>query len=380
MEGVTCLATRLWFSQTSQPDFAMTPFLRVTRDYPWKRVPSTYAAEIFDLKGSTNYFLIPQIMGTDPCDLERIATPLLNSVNFVDVNCGCPSPKVVGSHAGSGLLEKSEIFYNFLSGLQKYLGSQRFSVKMRTGFLSDEEFPTLLNIASHTKLAQLTLHARTRKDRYTGQARWSLIDRAARECPFPVVGSGDIVDANSFKACLAQAPEVDKVIIGRGALRNPWIFDELRTKEPVTLTPRTLILALATFVLLQDLLAREPLKLISLIREGDFYSSCGNNEGLWERLYTKVSFACYGKVLSPAHLEVDRVSFARLKMIWNSLRSSLGGTFMNPSLLRVSYFSEFEKGLMHLCEQEEQKLTLKYYPQYDWIYSGAKNNGLEGNK
>ncbi|BBH53655.1 hypothetical protein JCM31447_21020 [Fluviispira sanaruensis] len=374
MEGVTCLATRLWFSQTSQPDFAVTPFLRVTRDYPWKRVASTYAAEIFDLKNCFNYALIPQLMGTAPEDLERIAAPLLRATSFVDINCGCPSPKVVGSHAGSGLLEKTEVFYNFLHGLENLLGAQKFSIKMRSGFSSDDEFPELLKIVADAKLSQLTLHARTRKDRYTGKARWSLIDEAAKKLDFPVVGSGDITDLGSFKYLREQAPEVNKFIVGRGALRNPWIFMELREGHAISISSYALLKSLACFALLQEILACNSHKLINLIERGDFLSTCGTKEEDWENLYSKLSQAVFDDYISIDKLHVERASFARVKMIWNSLRSSLPEKFMEPTLLRTACFSDFSCSFMSLCENKNILLPLEYKEQYDWIYSGAKNN------
>ena len=379
MEGVTCLATRLWFSVTSHPDFAMTPFLRVTRDYPWKRVPSTYAAEIFDLKGFTNYPLIPQLMGTSPSDIERIATPLLKNTKFVDVNCGCPSPKVVGSQAGSGLLEKVEVFSEFLSGIQDKLGESNYSIKMRSGFNSHDEFPHLLHLVSKMKMAQLTLHARTRLERYTSFAKWNLIEDAAKSCAFPVVGSGDIVHAKSLRQLLTQAPHVNRVIVGRGALRNPWIFDELRTGESVKLTNRTLVVSLACYAILQDMLANNPSLLLELVKKGIFAEVCGINENLWEQLYHQLTTSYFGGYVNTSSLNVERPSFARVKMIWNSLRSSLGAEFMDPTILRVSCFSDFETGIVGKVQQKDELLNLNYHPQYDWIYSGAKNNGNEQN-
>ncbi|APJ04228.1 tRNA-dihydrouridine synthase family protein [Silvanigrella aquatica] len=377
MEGVTCLATRLWFSVTSTPDFAMTPFLRVTRDYPWKRVASTYAAEIFDLKDFTSYRLIPQLMGNSPEDLERIALPLLQGTSFVDVNCGCPSPKVVGSHAGSGLLEKQDVFESFLEGLEERLGHGQFSIKMRSGFLSHEEFPQLLKIVSKKNIAQLTLHARTRKDRYTGHAKWDLIDLATLSCPFPVVGSGDIINAESLAQFLRIAPKIDKVIIGRGALRNPWIFNELRSNKAVEITVSTLLLSLSCYAVLQELLAREPLKLFALVKAGLFLEACETDENKWEKLYHKLTETLYGQSVPPSSLQLDRASFARVKMIWNSLRSSLGSAFMNPLILRTSSFSDFEKEILNTAKVSSSQLLLNHNPQYDWIYSGAKSNGNE---
>lgn len=374
MEGVTCLATRLWFSVTSQPDFAMTPFLRVTQDYPWKRVASTYAAEIFDLKKLTSYSLIPQLMGTSPTDIERIALPLLKETSFVDINCGCPSPKVVGHHAGSGLLENKDVFEIFLKNIEERIGKNLFSIKMRSGFISHDEFPSLLKLVANVKMSQLTLHARTRDERYRGMSRWDLIDLASKTCPFPVIGSGDIVSSQSLKLLLEKASGVCKVIVGRGALRNPWIFHELRSNESVFLTVETLLYSLACFAILQDMLAIDYIKLFSLVESGIFLQNCGTNQTLWENLYLELCSKHYGNYIPIHLLQVEKASFARVKMIWNTLRSSLGDEFMNPKLLRVSSFSDFFYGVLHIVKQQRNHmLHLKYHSEYDWMYSGVKN-------
>lgn len=374
MEGVTCFATRLWFSLTSQPDFAMTPFLRVTKEYPWKRVSSMYAAEIFELKNAVSYKLIPQLMGTSPDDLERIATPLLSGAPFVDVNCGCPSPKVVGSRAGSGLLEDREVFAAFLEGLQQKLGHDKFSIKMRSGFLSESEFPALLDIASSIKMAQLTLHPRTRKDRYTGRANWDLIATASRECEFSVVGSGDIVDFNTLNTLKNFAPNVNTVIIGRGALRNPWIFEEIRSGKSVCISRNALLFSLATFALLHEFQAHNPLKLLELVKQGLFFTPCLTNENLWQALYSKLTTSFYGTEQPISHLCLDKPTFAKVKMIWHALRSGLGAQFMHPQLLRSRDFCEFEREFLNIAKDYNDLIPLKYHSEFDWIYSGEKRN------
>lgn len=375
MEGVTCLATRLWFSQTSAPDFAMSPFLRVTQDYPWKRVPSTYAAEIFHGKGAVPYRFIPQLMGTNPSDLARIGENLLKNTDFVDINCGCPSPKVVGSHAGSGLLEKQDVFAKFLFGLQSEFGAGRFSVKMRSGFYSHLEFPELLSIVKEFPLKQLTLHARTRNERYLGFSRFELIQNAASVCSYPVVASGDITNYSSFVDKLNKAPSSQGFIVGRGALRNPWIFLELRNKTQVVISKRVLLYALACFAMMQELNQAEgENKLFDLLRDGVFLEFCGTNEQAWENLYCKLSFALFSHQLIFTELTVSKSSFARVKMIWNSLRSSLPALYMSPNLLRTTSVAQFLKELQAMGSNIDEQFCLVYNSSHDWIYSGARKN------
>ena len=105
MEGVTDFATRLWITQNGAPDFTTTPFLRVTKDYPSKRISANFLPEIQLSKEHGIVTCIPQLMASEEDDLIRIGQHFLQSVPFVDVNCGCPSPTVVGNGAGSSLLQ-----------------------------------------------------------------------------------------------------------------------------------------------------------------------------------------------------------------------------------------------------------------------------------
>ncbi|MGY3805074.1 tRNA-dihydrouridine synthase family protein [Pigmentibacter ruber] len=375
MEGVTCLATRLWFSVVSRPAFAMTPFLRVTKDYPWKRVPSTYAAEIFDLKGILPYSLLPQLMGNSPEDLEKIALPLLQATSFVDINCGCPSPKVVGSNAGSSLLQSPEIFDKFIKNLEARLGANCFSIKMRSGFHQHSEFPQLLEVIAARKLAQLTLHARTRAEKYTSHSRWDLVALAAKVCPFPVVGSGDVLDFSSFQNFHQQCHEVKKIIIGRGALRNPWIFQELNLGQKVDISFGILSFAMASYGIMQDFIQKEPEKFLLAAKNGLFSETCFNNYSAWEQFYAKLAYAYYGSFIYPQDIVLDRQSFAKIKMIWNSLRSGLGSSFLQPELLRTVSFSEFYQQLNKLFQSGEENISLSHWPEFDWMYSGEKKDG-----
>ncbi len=234
MEGVSDWPFRLWFSQTSAPSFMGTPFLRATDTFP-KALPETFAPELHRYQAP--YHLIPQVMASEARDFVRTARLFLESgADFVDLNCGCPSPNPVSGGAGSSLLKSSEIFLNFIQAVADELPPASFSVKMRTGFNDANLFASLIEGLKDLPLKQLTVHGRTRSDRYDGQARWDLIQHAQESLPFPVVASGDLVSWESWTQKQAQYPGIKKVIVGRGALRNPWIFEELRTKQPLLLS------------------------------------------------------------------------------------------------------------------------------------------------
>ena len=228
MEGVSDFAFRLWVRLCSQPDFTSTPFLRATDTYP-ARVPAEVAPELEgDRQSRLGYRLIPQIMASKPLNFIRVASAFLSKTDFVDLNCGCPASNSVGSGAGSSLLKEPETFRSFIDTACRALGPGRVSVKMRTGFSSHAEFETLLNCLQNQPIARLGIHGRHRIQRYSGMADWQLIQRAALELNVPVVGSGDILSQPSLMQRLQfwgpEKQKLEAVIIGRGAIRNPWIF------------------------------------------------------------------------------------------------------------------------------------------------------------
>jgi tRNA-dihydrouridine synthase len=387
MEGVTDFATRLWLAQTSRPDEATTPFLRVTKDYPPKRISANFLPELELSKEHGVVPCVPQLMASETADLVRIAEHFLERVEFVDINCGCPSPTVVGHGAGSSLLQSPERFYRYLNEIVSALGPGRVSVKMRVGFVSESEFPVLLDVVSQFKLARLTIHGRTRADRYTGKARWSHIDLAARKLAFPVVGSGDVVDAASFLARLKEAPTAAGVIVGRGALRNPWIFSELRdpgTHKKRVINRRQFRATVLQFVLLQELQMQRWDELYRAVREGFFstgVSSCAPElEAANEKLAARVLLGDVHEALPYAQWPISRVSLARGKMLWNYLRSGLNApAVLSVALLRSSEWVQFVRALDDVLNYFPQDdMSLAYQPEWDWVYSGDSAASLGG--
>lgn len=374
MEGVTDLPFRLWMSLASQPDFCWTPFLRVTETFPGKTFPPEYIPEIC-YAGTVPYQLVPQIMACAPTPAAATATHILEQgAAWVDLNCGCPSSRVVGHGAGSSLLIDPKHFRTFCSDLAQAVGPKKLSIKMRTGFNSCDEFPVLMDALSRIHLKQLTIHGRTRPDRYDGEARWDLIHQASQELPYPVIGSGDIVSRNSFAERTAQAPSVNTVIIGRGALRNPWIFTELRTGAAVSLNGDTLRAALAMFALLTLLGAEQATPLIARLREGYFTHSCGTDASAWMNLYENICRATFGEVIAPSALPMHRALLGRVKMIWHSLRSSLPAGLFAPELMRSSTFADLDAAIAAILTQLPQNFVCQHQPQYDWLYSSSKKN------
>lgn len=168
-----------------------------------------------------------QLSGNDPDLVARAAQTIQElGADILDINCGCPSPKVTGGGHGASLLRD-------LPKLRQVLRAVRAAVtipvtlKFRAGW--DEQHLNYLDtarIAEEEGIAALALHPRTREQRYTGDADWSRIAAVKRHVTIPVIGSGDVTDAYAALWRL-HTSGVDGVMIGRGAMANPWIFGQI---------------------------------------------------------------------------------------------------------------------------------------------------------
>ncbi|NJP41409.1 tRNA dihydrouridine synthase DusB [Oscillospiraceae bacterium HV4-5-C5C] len=180
-----------------------------------------------------------QLFGFDPDDfvfaLEKIMEePLLRSFDALDINMGCPVPKVVRTGAGSHLMETPELAAAIVQRCRRFLEPYRkpVTVKIRRGFAADSNQAADFAKRMAAAGAQaVTVHARTREQYYSGKADWSVIREVRQALPdqLPVIGNGDIVDAASARRCLEQTG-CDGLMIGRAASGDPWIFARLQAE------------------------------------------------------------------------------------------------------------------------------------------------------
>ena len=233
MEGVSDFAFRFWLSLCSKPDFQSTPFLRVTPTYPTYGIPKEYAPE-WQLRNILDYDLVPQIMAASRTLFIRHAKDILEQSPFVDLNCGCPASKSVGNGAGSSLLIDSAVFIDFVKTITAPFEQNKISVKIRTGFNDDSNYIDCLEGIKDTPIKQLGVHGRTKAQRYDGLASWEMIAKANKIMSCPIIGSGDINSYESLEERKEYLPSVSKIIIGRGAIRNPWIFEEIKNWQNKT--------------------------------------------------------------------------------------------------------------------------------------------------
>jgi len=382
---------RLWMALTSAPETMGTPFLRVTPTFPGALLPGMFAPECAEFKLLVSYRLIPQIMAVDAEQAKFAVDTFSMDVPFVELNCGCPSPTPVGKGAGSSLLQNPEYFFSTVSSLASSVGPGRLAIKMRTGFYDEREFPNLLSGLSSLPLARLTIHGRTRVDGYTGKARWNWMSMAATQCSFPVIGSGDVVDAASLQQKRLEAPEISGVIVGRGALRNPWIFQELTgLSRNIELSLNTLCHALIVHCLLHEWTRREtettsnifdmPSGIARFMESGRFLKAAINDESRWMYHHQKLRQVLRLQTLDERHpylgLDIKGPALGRTKMLWNYLKSSLPDAFSEPLLLRSADLEQLISGILAIGQAQGlgRGIFLNHNPRWDRIYSGRAAN------
>jgi len=171
--------------------------------------------------------IVAQMIGNDIPSLVRTARELqAYPIAAVDLNLGCPAPVVYRKCAGGGLLREPDRIDAILGALRDAIRIQ-FTVKTRIGFDSPEVFSELLPIFAKHSLDLLTVHGRTVKEMYGPEVHYDYIARAVDQMPCPVLANGNVSSAQGA-AQILQMTGADGLMIGRGAIRNPWLFRQIR--------------------------------------------------------------------------------------------------------------------------------------------------------
>jgi len=167
-----------------------------------------------------------QIVGCDP-GLMGAAAERIESMGFalVDLNLGCPVPKVVGNGGGSQLLREPDTARQIFTSVVRSVKRIPVTVKMRLGYSdpSGAEAAHIAKIAEDCGVDAVAVHGRTREQGYSGTASYEAIGRVKHAVSIPVIGNGDVVDAASALR-LHEVSGCDGVMLGRGALGNPWLY------------------------------------------------------------------------------------------------------------------------------------------------------------
>lgn len=168
-----------------------------------------------------------QLFGGDPAHLAATARRLQDAgATLVDLNMGCPVNKIVKSNGGSALMTQPDLVRQIFREVRAAL-TVPFTVKFRAGWETfGEEAFAVARLAEEEGLDAVAIHARTRKQGYKGKADWSIIRALKERISLPVIGNGDVRNANDAVR-MVRDYGADGVMIGRGCMGNPWIFGQI---------------------------------------------------------------------------------------------------------------------------------------------------------
>lgn len=185
-----------------------------------------------------------QIFGNDPdimAEGARLALEI-SGCDFLDINMGCPMPKIANSGDGCGLMRTPELAQNIVRAVTKAVDVP-VTIKCRLGWDKGN-----LNVLDFTKrmedagAAMITVHGRTRSMLYTGVADWDYIRKVKEQCTVPVIANGDITDEDAALKCRAWT-NADGLMIGRSSFGDPWIFSRVKAAVSGKAVPQRPVLS-----------------------------------------------------------------------------------------------------------------------------------------
>ena len=172
--------------------------------------------------------VVLQIFGSEPEVMAKITREILNfePIDIIDINMGCPAPKIVKNGDGSALMRNPELAFQIVKAV-KEASNKPVTVKFRKGW--DDNQVNAVEFAKGLEAAgadALTLHGRTREQFYTGKADWEVIAQVKNSVGLPVIGNGDIFSPEDAKRMLEETG-CDGIMVGRGVQGKPWLFQQI---------------------------------------------------------------------------------------------------------------------------------------------------------
>lgn len=173
--------------------------------------------------------LAVQLFGSEPELMAEMAKTLEDKgYQFIDINMGCPVPKIVNNHEGSALMKEPLLVGKIIETMVKAVNLP-VTVKFRKGFTEETANAVeIARIAQESGAAAVAVHGRTREQFYSGEADWDIIRQVKEAVTIPVIGNGDVTDVDSYLK-MKEVTGCDAVMIGRAAKGNPWVFQQIAT-------------------------------------------------------------------------------------------------------------------------------------------------------
>lgn len=234
MQGLTNRAMRLVQHQVGRPDVLFTEFLRIKQATPHRISRNDRresAAQIFDTP------LVVQLIGHTAVSLAEAAQMVQDQgVQHININMGCPFGRTTSGKTGGAMLSAPELLPECLRAVRAVVGGS-FSVKVRAGYDNPEQIFELLTMFDGEGVDFLILHPRTVVQKYEGCADHSITRRVVSATSMPVIANGDVVTAKQGLALLAESGAAG-LMIGRGAIADPLIFERIRGRESEWVDPK----------------------------------------------------------------------------------------------------------------------------------------------
>ncbi len=224
MQDISTLAFWRVMESRGGPDVYVTEYFRVhVHSTPERKI----LASITDTDVGDKP-IIAQMIGTEPNYLVRTAKQIqsLAPCSGIDMNLGCPSPRVCGRAAGGALLKNPDLIRRIVESLRPVVEGT-LTVKTRVGFETEAEFEQLLDLFASLPIDGLAIHGRTVRERYQSEVHTTEIAAAVERLDCPVTANGSIVTVPTALAMLEKT-QAAGLMAGRGAIRNPYLFDQIR--------------------------------------------------------------------------------------------------------------------------------------------------------
>ncbi len=245
MDGVMDAPMRRLLTEISGIDLTISEFVRITHLIPPKKVIHRVVPEALTRwKTSSGVTVFPQLLGSKPHVMAKTAELLAKmGAPGIDLNFGCPAETVIKHDGGSALLKEPDRITAIVKAVREAFPSDKpVTAKTRLGWRDPEDIFSIAEAVVRGGADWITVHARTRFEDYTKAVHWDLLRKIRKILPIPLVANGDILSTQDYHA-LCELTGCSSVMIGRGALQDPYIFQKIRyPHKPLPQSPRDMII------------------------------------------------------------------------------------------------------------------------------------------